>query len=93
VSNGRSWNTTTANGGRYEACEPEKEVIELARQAQELFRLDFTCVDVVETVDGPMVFEVSALGGFRGLWEARRINVAGMIVHSVLESIGHGKLD
>ncbi|MCK9195947.1 MAG: GAK system ATP-grasp enzyme [Syntrophales bacterium] len=93
VSNGESWNTTTANGGRYEACDPESDVIELARHAQELFRLDFTCVDVVETVDGPMVFEVSALGGFRGLWEARRINVAGMIVHSVLESIGHGKLD
>jgi len=93
VSNGQSWNTTTANGGSYEACEPDNGVIELALRAQELFRLDFTCVDVVETVDGPMVFEVSALGGFRGLWEARRINVAGMIVHSVLESIGHGKLD
>jgi len=93
VSDGQSWNTTTANGGRYAAWEPDQGVIELARHAQELFRLDFTCVDVVETVDGPMVFEVSALGGFRGLWEARRINVAGMIVHSVLESIGHGKLD
>lgn len=92
VSNGNSWNTTTANGGSYEAYEPGESLIELARHAQGLFNLDFTCVDVVETKDGPMVFEVSALGGFRGLWEARRINVAGMIVHSVLERIDNGTL-
>ncbi len=91
VGNGLSWNTTTVNGGRYEVCDPDNTVIELARNAQGLFRLHFTCVDVVEAVDGPMVFEVSALGGFRGLWESRRINVAGMIVHSVLEIIGHDK--
>ncbi|MBF0170681.1 MAG: GAK system ATP-grasp enzyme, partial [Nitrospinae bacterium] len=64
---GGSWNTTTANGGKYEPYDPPKEIIELARRAQAPFGLDFTCVDVVETDDGPKVFEVSAFGGFRGL--------------------------
>lgn len=84
-----SWNTTTVNGGRYEAVEPAPEIIELASRAATLFNLDFTCVDVVESGAGPLVFEVSALGGFRGLWEARRIDMATMIVNDVLEAIGH----
>lgn len=93
VGDGRSWNTTTLNGGTYEIAEPDKSVIELARHAQELFKLHFTCVDIVETREGPMVLEVSALGGFRGLWESRRLNVAGMVVQSVMEQIADGKCD
>ena len=89
VTNGQSWNTTTVNGGRYEAADPSCDIIELANRAQALFDLDFTCVDVVEGEDGPMVFEVSALGGFRGLWEAHRINMADRIVEYVMESLHH----
>jgi ribosomal protein S6--L-glutamate ligase len=84
-----SWNTTTVNGGRYEAVEPASEIIELASRAAALFELDFTCVDVVESEAGPMVFEVSALGGFRGLWEAQGIDMATMIVDDVVEAISH----
>jgi ribosomal protein S6--L-glutamate ligase len=62
-----SWNTTTANGGTYAACRPTAEYVSLAQRAQDLFRLDFTCVDLAETPQGPVVFEVSAFGGFRGL--------------------------
>ena len=82
-----SWNTTTVNGGRYEAAKPSRDIVELASRAAALFGLDFTCVDVVEGHEGPMVFEGSALGGFRGLWEAQGINMAEMIVDSVLEAV------
>nr|WP_320010736.1 GAK system ATP-grasp enzyme [uncultured Desulfobulbus sp.] len=71
-----AWNTTTASGGRYQAFDPEPEIIELARRAQALFGLDFTCVDVALTPQGPIVFEVSAFGGFRGILEARSIDAA-----------------
>ncbi|HBJ75893.1 MAG TPA: GAK system ATP-grasp enzyme [Syntrophaceae bacterium] len=91
VKNGQSWNTTTANGGSYQAVEPAIQIIDMARRAQALFGLDFTCVDVVEAEDGPLVFEVSALGGFRGLQEAQGINMAALIVKQVLESIHHEK--
>ncbi len=73
-----SWNTTTASGGRYVPFDPAPEVIELARRAQELFGLDFTCVDVALTPTGPVVFEVSAFGGFRGIQEARGLDAAAL---------------
>lgn len=83
VSRG-SWSTSTSAGGKYEAHQPSAEIIELARRAQALFDLDFTCVDVVETPDGPKVFEVSAFGGFRGLLEACNIDAAAAYVDHVL---------
>ncbi len=70
------WNTTTASGGRYAPFDPPEEIINLAWRAQNLFRLDFTCVDVALTDDGPQVFEVSAFGGFRGIQEAQGIDAA-----------------
>jgi ribosomal protein S6--L-glutamate ligase len=87
AGNSDSWNTTTRSGGKYEPFEPPREIIELARRAQDLFSLDFTCVDVVETDDGPKVFEVSAFGGFRGLRDANGIDAAARYVDYVLERI------
>lgn len=81
---GGSWSTSTREGGKYEPHQPSAEVIELARRAQALFDLDFTCVDVVETPDGPKVFEVSAFGGFRGLLEACHVDAAVHYVDHVL---------
>lgn len=78
-----AWNTTTASGGKYEPVDPDPSLIELARKAQEPFGLDFTCVDVVETDNGPMIFEVSAFGGFRGLLDARNIDAARLYVDYV----------
>lgn len=82
-----SWNTTTASGGKYAPAQPEPELIDLARRAQALFGLDFTCVDVVETAQGPLVFEVSAFGGFRGILEACGMDAAGLYADYVLEKI------
>lgn len=84
VNNGNSWNTTINSGGKYEAYEPSPEIIQLARRAQEPFGLDFTCVDVVETNNGPMVFEVSAFGGFRGLLQANEVDAASLYADYVL---------
>lgn len=88
VKNGDSWNTTIRTGGRYEPHEPSEDIIELAERAQSLFGLDFTCVDVAETREGPVVFEVSAFGGFRGLREAHGIEAADIYAKYVLEKIG-----
>ncbi len=87
VSGRESWNTTTKSGGHYEAHDPSEEIIELARKAQSLFDLSLTAVDVVETAQGPMVFEVSAFGGFRGLRESGGIDIAGKYVDYVLAQL------
>jgi ribosomal protein S6--L-glutamate ligase len=87
VSEGDSWNTTIHHGGRYAAAEPDKEWIEIAQRAQALFNMDYTTVDMAETENGPVVFEVSAFGGFRGAKEGIGINVARQYVDYVIEQI------
>lgn len=87
VSAGRSWNTTTLNGGKYEPYKPSKEAVDVAFRAQSVFGLDFTCVDLAETEEGCVVFEVSAFGGFRGLAEACELDVAPLYAEYVLNEL------
>lgn len=85
VSAQGAWSTTTQSGGRYEASEVSPELIELAHRSQACLPLDFTCVDIAETRDGPCVFEVSAFGGFRGLKEAYGIDAAAVYADHVAQ--------
>jgi len=82
-----AWNTTTESGGRYAPATPSPEVVDMAERAQALFDLDFTCVDVVESAAGPVVFEVSAFGGFRGIQDACGLDAAAMYADYVMEKI------
>ncbi len=82
-----SWSTTTRDGGKYEPYTPSEETIAIARKAQDLFNLDFTCVDIAETDEGPMVFEVSAFGGFRGIQTASGIDAARLYAAYVLKRL------
>ncbi len=85
---GTSWDTTTRTGGRYVPHTPGNDIIALAHKAQALFPgMAFTCVDVVETPDGAAIYEVSAFGGFRGLFEACGLDAAGAYADYVLERI------
>jgi ribosomal protein S6--L-glutamate ligase len=84
-----SWNTTIHSGGKYASFDPSPEIIALAKKAQDLFGLDFTCVDIAITPEGPFVFEVSAFGGFRGILESRGIDPAKLLVEYVLKRTGH----
>ncbi|MCG8333169.1 MAG: GAK system ATP-grasp enzyme [Proteobacteria bacterium] len=86
ITNG-AWNTTTNSGGKYAPHTPSPEIIELACRAQSLFDLDFTCVDIAETETGPIVFEVSAFGGFRGVLSTSGIDAASRYTDYVLKSI------
>lgn len=78
VNQSDSWNTTINSGGRYESSNPPAETIAIAQRAQAAFELDFTTVDVAETESGPVVFEVSAFGGFRGALEGAGIDAAAL---------------
>jgi tetrahydromethanopterin:alpha-L-glutamate ligase len=84
VAHGSSWNTTTRDGGRYAKHEPSADLIALAQRAQAPFGLDFTTVDVVETDQGPLVFEVSAFGGFRGVLEGTGLDAAAVLAEHVI---------
>lgn len=85
-----AWNTTIRAGGHYERHEPTVEVVEVAERAQALFDLDFTSVDVVDSPEGPLVFEVSAFGGFRGSKEGLGIDPASRYADYVLDCLTRG---
>ncbi|MBE9568091.1 MAG: GAK system ATP-grasp enzyme, partial [Proteobacteria bacterium] len=87
VPQGEAWNTTIHSGGRYAAHTPSDDVIELAYRAQAPFNMDFTTVDVAETDSGPIVFEVSAFGGFQGTKDGIGIDAAALYVDHALKEL------
>ena len=87
VGRAGAWNTTILSGGRYEGYEASDELVELAHRAQAVFDLDFTTVDVAVTEQGPVVFEVSAFGGFHGALKGIGINVAERYVDYMLKEL------
>jgi tetrahydromethanopterin:alpha-L-glutamate ligase len=87
VPQGEAWNTTIHSGGRYAAHTPPDDVIELAHRAQAPFNMDFTTVDVAETDTGPIVFEVSAFGGFQGTKEGIGIDAAALYVQHAMKEL------
>ncbi|MEE2730364.1 MAG: GAK system ATP-grasp enzyme [Pseudomonadota bacterium] len=87
VSQSDTWNTTIHSGGRYEAFTPPAAWVELARRAQAPFGLDFTTVDLAETDAGPIVFEVSAFGGFRGALEGAGVEAATLYAEYVITQL------
>ncbi len=82
-----SWNTTINSGGRYADYSASTDIIDLAYRAQAPFGMDFTTVDIAETETGPIVFEVSAFGGFRGSLEGSGVHVADRYVDYVLKDL------
>ena len=49
--------------------------------------MDFTTVDIAETDCGPIVFEVSAFGGFRGALEGAGVDAAAHYADYALEQL------
>jgi tetrahydromethanopterin:alpha-L-glutamate ligase len=82
-----SWNTTILSGGHYAAYEANDELVALASRAQAIFGLDFTTVDMALTEQGPVVFEVSAFGGFHGALKGIGINAAEHYVAYILKEL------
>lgn len=87
VSQNDSWNTTINSGGKYALHQPPASTIELASRAQSLFGMDFTTVDVADTDDGPIVFEVSAFGGFKGAKEGIGIDAADLYADYAINEV------
>lgn len=89
IAGKKAWNTTINSGGRYAACRPDKETISLAQRAQAAFGLDYATVDVAMTEQGPVVFEVSALGGFKGAHTGSGINLADRLADYSITQLRH----
>lgn len=72
------WRTNLALGGRAEPFDPPPAWIDLARRAAALLSVDVAGVDLVPGRDGePLVLEVNAVPGWRGLEGATGADVTG----------------
>lgn len=91
VKSGDSWNTTIHSGGKYAPAAPSDDIIEMARRAQAQFDLSYTTVDIAETEDGPVCFEVSAFGGFKGALQGLGLNMADDYADFVLTDLTQSK--
>lgn len=87
VAQNAAWNTTINSGGKYVAHTPPQSTIDLATKAERLFGMDFTTVDVADTPDGPIVFEVSAFGGFKGAQEGLGFDAATAYATYILDHL------
>lgn len=91
VGDSNAWNTTIHSGGKYQQYDASPELIELGRKAQACFDLTFTTVDIALTDEGPVVFEVSAFGGFSGALKGCGIDAAKKLCGYVLKEVEHEK--
>ena len=82
-----SWLTTTSADGHYQPCALNPEMQRLAGAAADLFGLDFTVVDLVEVRGGYLIYEVSAFGGFAGLWQTYGIDAAKLYAGHVVRTL------
>lgn len=87
VGQAGSWNTTIHSGGKYAPFEPDADLIALGQRAQAPFDLTFTTVDVALTPTGPIVFEVSAFGGYRGALQGCGIDASTLVSDHVLRKV------
>lgn len=88
VSDGSTWHTTTREGGKYGRFEPPQDYIDLAEKAQRPFGLDFTCVDIAITREaGPVIFEVSAFGGYKGLYQSAGMDASDLLTDYAIRKI------
>ena len=87
VAQNDSWNTTINSGGKYQDYQPDEALVALGKKAQAPFGLDFTTVDIALTENGPIIFEVSAFGGFKGAQEGCGVDAAQAYCQHILETL------
>lgn len=67
-------------GGKAKATELTEKEKKMAVKAVKALRLQIGGVDILRTSKGPLIMEVNANPGFRGIMKATKIDIAGKIV-------------
>ncbi|MFB6491524.1 MAG: RimK family alpha-L-glutamate ligase [Thermoproteus sp. AZ2] len=81
----QGWKTNVAQGARPEPAKPSGEMEELAVRAVGALGLEYGGVDIAETKDGYVIFEVNPTMSWQGFKAATGINPAPYIVDRLLE--------
>ncbi len=84
-----SWKTNVAQGARTEPAQLNEDVHSMAVKATKILGLYYAGVDLAETRDGYVVFEVNAAPMWRGLQQATGVDPAPEIIRMVVELVKH----
>ncbi len=87
VGSVESWQTTIRTGGHYEPFKEDSKIVDIVSKIIDLMEFDYTVIDFVPTGPDYLVYEVSAFGGFSGLWECG-IDAPSIFAKYVLMSLG-----
>lgn len=82
-----SWKTNIAQGGKAVPCDLTPELRELAIRAVKALGLWYGGVDIAETDEGPVIFEVNGAPDWRGLEAATGVSPAKAIVQYLIEKL------
>lgn len=80
------WRSNVARGGRAEAVRIDPIMGELAAKAVELLGLEYAGVDFLAS-DELLINEVNAVPEFRGLMHATGVDIPGLLVNHVINSV------
>jgi len=69
IASVKSWQTTIRTGGRYECFNADSKIISIVERITSIMEFDYTVIDFVLSGEEYLVYEVSAFGGFTGLWK------------------------
>ncbi|MCW3980345.1 MAG: RimK family alpha-L-glutamate ligase [Candidatus Bathyarchaeota archaeon] len=81
---GESWKTNVSQGARPVAVKLSGELETLAINAAKAVDCKIAGVDILQSVDGPLVVELNSQPGWRGLQSVTQVNIADLIIEYVL---------
>jgi len=80
-------------GGKGSLVELTHREIEMALDATKALNLDVAGVDILRTKHGPVVMEMNANPGLKGIIEVTGVDVAGAIVDAAVAKVSDGHVD
>ena len=82
-----NWKTNVSLGARPVACNLSEELEDLAVKAAEVVGCKVAGVDILESLDGPVIVELNSQPGWRGLQSVTEADIADEIVEYVLSEL------
>lgn len=93
VAQGDEFRSNVHRGGRAEPVVLTDEYAETAVRAAQIMGLKVAGVDMLESMNGPLVMEVNSSPGLQGIESATSLDVAGAVVDFIANQVDFPELD
>lgn len=93
TAQGEDFRSNVHRGGSVERVELDEEFERTAVRAAQIMGLKVAGVDMLESVDGPLVMEVNSSPGLEGIETATKLDVAGAIIDYIDNQVAFPQID